>query len=195
MALHIVRSLGQAFDVCHKLNPKPKKKKDDKTSEAKPAEGEGGEGKDKDGQETGDDAVAKTPEAWKQFNTDLDSAMEKLSLDKEPTTTGQADTSEMSLSAELGFDPFASVPPPVGGDQFQALANGGTLTLDPFSTSTLLGDSVAVTHPPLTVSNSTSLPDFPAGVDPSNIHIPPAHLAYISRPHPQTNQVRQSMQG
>ena len=186
MALHIVRSLGQAFDVCHKLNPKPKKKKEDaQTDETKPTEGEGEEGKDKDARQTGDDTVAKTPEAWKQFNTDLDSAMEKLSLDKEPTATGQLDTSEMSLGAELGFDPFASLPPPVG---VGPLANGGTLNVDPFSTG-LLGDSVAVTHPPLTVGNSTSLPDFPAGVDPSNVHIPPAHLAYISRPHPQTKQV------
>ncbi len=153
MALHIVRSLGQAFDVCHKLNPKPKKKKDDENTEEdapptdtnekeppeKTAEGEEGE-------------VAETPETWKQFSTDLDAAMGKMTVFEETT-----------LSTELGFDPFATPLPTTG-----ALGNG----IDPFQPP--------VTHPPLAVGNSTTLPDFPSGVDPSTVSVPPAHMHLLA---------------
>ena len=52
MALHIVRSLGQAFDVCHRLNPRPKKaKKEDGEESGEKDNGEEGEVKNGEGEE------------------------------------------------------------------------------------------------------------------------------------------------
>lgn len=141
MALHIVRSLGQAFDVCHKMNPKPKKKKDENDAEEGSAEKPVGT----------EEEVAKSPDGWKQF--DLDTSMEQLSVEPKD---GLGD-----LSTELGFDPFAA---PVSG---RTLGNG----VDPFQPLN-----------PLAVGNSTSLPDFPEGVDPATVHIPPAHMHLLTAP-------------
>ena len=159
MALHMVRSLGQAFDVCHKLNPKPKKKKpeeegdEDSTGEDPPPQPSQGE-------------VATTPDTWKQFSTDLDVAMDKLSVqDKQEETK--------DLTAELDFDPFASPPPP------GILGNG----LDPFQPP--------LVHPPLAVGNTSSLPYFPEGIDPATVTIPPAHLHLLTGPPQPNGQVSQ----
>ncbi len=148
MALHMVRSLGQAFDVCHKLNPKPKKKKEDETPD------EDVEGEDPPPPPEGE--VAKTPDTWKQFSTDLDIAMDKLSVQEKQEETNR------DLTAELDFDPFASPPPP------GILGNG----LDPFQPP--------LVHPPLAVGNTSSLPYFPEGVDPATVTIPPAHLHLLT---------------
>ena len=111
---------------------------------------------------------------WKQFNTDLDSALEKMALDSTQTQSQELNKDLLTL----GFDPFAS---PQKGDAFAP--NGSVLSTDPFQTNP--GDTSAVAHPPLTVSNlSTSLPDFPDGVEASTANVPPAHLAYMSRPRP-----------
>jgi len=143
MALHIVRSLGQAFDVCHKLNPKPKKKTAEEEA-AEPTE------EAKEPQEE-----AKSPTEWKQFNTNIDDAMEKLSLDKP----------ELDLTAEIGFDPFAS-------------PNTTTEFPDPFT---------PLSHPSLGVGNSTSLPDYPLGVDPKTVVVPPAHMHLLTTQTPGQN--------
>lgn len=162
MALHIVRSLGQAFDVCHKLNPKPKKKKESESTEEDSAPAVTGEGESQNNEEGDQEEVAKTPDTWKQFSTDLDSAMGKLTVSEETT-----------LTTELDFDPFATPPPPITS----ALGNG----VDPFQPP--------VTHPPLAVGNSTTLPDFPTGVDPSTVTVPPAHMHLLTGPPAANGQV------
>lgn len=171
MALHIVRSLGQAFDVCHKLNPRPKKKtKDEEKDEEKEKKEEEAKA-DEGGEEQPVKSLGVRPE-WKQFNTDLDAAMEKMTVNGGQTQSQDIGKDLMSLT----FDPFAA---PQKGDAF---APNGTLgTTDPFQPN----QAPPIAYPPLTVSNlSTSLPDFPDGVDPSSISVPPAHLAYLSGPRP-----------
>ena len=155
MALHVVRSLGQAFDICHKLNPKPVKKKE-----------EDGEKANGEGEETGggdeDSAPSGVPSHWKTFNTDLDNAMEKMTLEEGGGKEKPAGSDDL---LGLTFDPFATPPAPA-----DAFTPNGSL-IDPFQSSfgsSLAGDSSAVAYPPLTVSNApTNLPDFPDGVDPS----------------------------
>lgn len=173
MALHVVRSLGQAFDICHKLNPKPAKKKEEGEAEKGKA-GDAAEGEE--GEETTKSPTG-VPSHWKTFNTDIDSAMEKLSL--EEGGGGDAGKEKPSGSDDLlglNFDPFITPAAPA-----DAFAPNGSL-VDPFQSSfTSGGDSSAVAYPPLTVSNlSTNLPDFPDGVDPASITVPPPHMAYFA---------------
>lgn len=173
MALHVVRSLGQAFDICHKLNPKPAKKKEESEAEKGKA-GDAAEGEE--GEETTKSPTG-VPSHWKTFNTDIDSAMEKLSL--EEGGGGDAGKEKPSGSDDLlglNFDPFITPAAPA-----DAFAPNGSL-VDPFQSSfTSGGDSSAVAYPPLTVSNlSTNLPDFPDGVDPASITVPPPHMAYFA---------------
>ena len=186
MALTIVRSLGQAFDVCHKLNPKPQKKKKEvdvgsETAEA-PQEQEEAKKENADTEGKKEDATpAGVPSTWKQFNTDLDAVIDK--------TPGETDKKISDLNSDLmqlNFDPFTT--PGTLAPQNMPVANGSTVHMDPFqSNAATRNDSGAVTHPPLTVSNlSTNLPDFPDGVDPAtaSANVLPPHLALLGRPRP-----------
>lgn len=203
MALTIVRSLGQAFDVCHKLNPKPKKKKGttaetateggagsaDKEGAAKKKEGDEGEDEEVVKEDLGSASTTATepggapPSSWKQFNTDLDSALQEGGGGAGSTQEDKAMADLNKDLMQLNFDPF-SVPlnmPP--------LANGNPLSMDPFQPVLpgVGGASGPVAYPPLTVSNlSTSLPDFPEGVDPATASagVPPPHMAILGRPRP-----------
>ena len=196
-----MRSLGQAFDVCHKLNPKPQKKK---------KEGEEAE-KTQEGKEEGADTT-QTAAA----GTDLDAAMRKLNLENgEAKTTKQSSVTQTEFSKDLmqlQFDPFSFVPSSTANPnpyQQGSVPNGAPfVNMDPLQTNfaaqqAFLGSSSMVPPPPLTVSNtSMSLPDFPDGADTLNATqaaaIPPphAHLAFMSRPRPRpgstSSQVRKS---
>lgn len=184
-----MRSLGQAFDVCHKLNPKPQKKKkgvDTPSSETAQSPKEEKE----DGKGEADEEIVKEdlgpaqsansiPSSWKQFNSDLDSA---LAGDDDAGIRKDEDQKIADLNEDLmqlNFDPF-SVP------LSMPVANGNQLGMDPFQPSG--GDAEAVAYPPLTVSNlSTSLPDFPDGMDPAtaSANVLPPHSALLGRPRPQ----------
>ncbi len=199
-ALHIVRSLGQAFDVCHRLNPKSKKPKEKKVGEEKAAEGENdkpADGAEEEGKgKEGDTAAPATAEDGSgEANTGLEAAVQKLNLEN-GTMTKSGPPTEMDMSKDLmslQFDPFTfgtTTPAQNPNNAFLAQSgfpNGAPFgALDPFQSPYFTS---AVPRPPLTVSNtSTSLPDFPDGAegDLSQITIPPphAHLAYRPRPRP-----------
>ena len=178
----MVRTLGQAFDVCHKLNPKPAKKEVENDASKEPDSTKEDNEVAKKENETKDglgspESTGNVPSSWKQFNTDLDSALEKN--DSEQISGLSNDL------LQLNFDPF-TVP---SSSLDMQVANGNNV--DPFQpsmNSTLVGgDLTAVAHPPLTVSNhSTSLPYFPDGIDPSvaSANVPPPHMALLGRPRP-----------
>ncbi len=205
LALTIVRSLGQAFDVCHRLNPKPKKKKEE-TEESgggdAQADKEGG-AKEGGGRDAEEEVVKEdlgsaiqspentsVPSNWKQFNTDLDTALESGNkvegAGEGGGVIGDKEIANLNKDLmQLNFDPF-SIP----------LANGNPLGgMDPFQpgggqlggVGAGGGATGAVVYPPLTVSNlSTSLPDFPDGVDAAtaSANVPPPHMAILGRPRP-----------
>jgi len=207
MALHIVRSLGQAFDVCHKLNPKPAKNKKKEEGEKEAAE----EGEEQVTQETKEAEATPAQPAdgpandAKEVNTDLDAAVRNMTLENgEP----KALPTEMQLNKDLislQFDPFAmtSTPYPNPNNAFLATSvpNGDTMAMnfDPFQSNFTPRPSEnfatpSIPPPPLMMTNtSTILPDLPEEGDISQLaSIPPPHLAYISRPRPRpgTHHVR-----
>ena len=114
-----------------------------------------------------------TPSSWKKFNTDLDSALENGGGGVQ-TDRAMADLNKDLM--QLNFDPFSA---PLN----LPVANGNPANMDPFQP----GGVGAVAYPPLTVSNlSTSLPDFPDGVDAAtaSANVPPPHMAILGRPRP-----------
>ena len=70
LALHIVRTLGQAFDVCHKMNPRPTAVKDTKDATA---EGAAAEVKETDIDAVGEEDVGEELKSGTKV-TDLDAA-------------------------------------------------------------------------------------------------------------------------
>ena len=188
MALHVVRSLGQAFDVCHKLNPKASK---DKSKTKKEGEEERKDEKQEGEAEKETEAASAKPA---EVSTDIDVAMHKLNL--ENGSSQQTDVSKDLVG--LQFDPFAFSTGPVapGANPNQAFLGtavpNGT-PLDPFQSPYFVA---SMPNAPLTMSNtSTSLPDFPIGADKTKtgeIPLPPSHhLAYISRPRPRPSITQQ----
>lgn len=186
-----MRSLGQAFDVCHKLNPKPQKKKKVEPPSQEIAEAPKDENEEdaEEGEIMKEDlgspqSPGSVPSSWKQFNTDLDSALADGSgggggggggVDAREEDKKIADLNKDLM--QLNFDPFT-----------MPVANGNPPSVDPFQPlSGAGGDAGTVAYPPLTVSNlSTSLPDFPEGVDPAtaSANVLPPHLALLGRPRP-----------
>ena len=173
--------------MCHRLNPKPQKKKKETESETEPsADKEGGGAKDGDADEESMKEDLGTPgqsvpSDWKQFNTDLDTALESGSAGGVVKGgVGEREIADLNKDLmQLNFDPFSA-----------PMANGAPLSMDPFQPmggQAVSGTSGAVAYPPLTVSNlSTSLPDFPDGVDPATAAagVPPPHMAILGRPRP-----------
>ena len=92
-ALHIVRTIGQAFDVCHKANPKPQFKRPEKTDD-----------NEKPPNETNiDDAIEKASEKAAEEksgepvtpgSTDLDAAVAATQKEEHPAKASQPDHDE-----------------------------------------------------------------------------------------------------
>eukprot|EP00731_Ephydatia_muelleri_P024904 Em0016g1175a len=103
MALHIVRSLGQAFEVCHKLNPRPMKKKSEEEEAAKSEQAE-----DKDTQKTATESVEALQSGASSNDIGLDGTGSAV-----PTIPIQNENgAPLDLTKELvSFDPFSPLFP------------------------------------------------------------------------------------
>ncbi|CAI8039048.1 Carboxyl-terminal PDZ ligand of neuronal nitric oxide synthase protein [Geodia barretti] len=166
MALHIVRSLGQAFDVCHRLNPRPKKTK----KEGEEGEGEG-EKKAEEGEGTADNGDEKA-----ELGADLSAGLKEISLEEGGKKTEPAPQVDLM---GLDFDPFVfnfETPGRVG-----ATPNGGPQNgFDYSSFPGGGGGGEAAGFPPLMVSNNPSgFPDLPAGSNSAQ-----TQLQLMGRPRP-----------
>ena len=162
MALHIVRSLGQAFDVCHRLNPRPKK-----TKEGEEGEGEG-EKKAEEGEGTADNGDEKA-----ELGDNLSVGLKEISLEEGGKKTELAPQNDL---IGLDFDPFVfnfETPGGVGATPNGAPQNG-------FDSSFPRGGGEAAGFPPLMVSNNPSgLPELPAGSTSAQ-----TQLQLMGRPRP-----------
>ena len=184
MALHIVRSLGQAFDVCHRLNPRPKKVKKEGEEGGEGENGTGGEegGGEKEGNEgeKGGGAIEGV-----ELGSDLTAALK----DESGTQASAQQQQQQQMSNDLmglDFDPFNfnfEAPEGAAG----ALPNGG-VQLMAFESNFKSGSGTGASptaFPPLMVSNVPSgLPELPEGNGPAQAQM---HLAGRPRPRPATS--------
>ena len=90
-ALHIVRTIGQAFDVCHKANPKPQFKRPDKTddNEKPPNETNIDDAIEKAGDKAATEG--KSDEPVTPGSTDLDAAVAATQKEEQPAKAAQPD--------------------------------------------------------------------------------------------------------
>lgn len=167
MALHIVRSLGQAFDVCHRLNPRPKKtKKEVETGE--------GEGEKEEEEEAG--AIEDNEEKSGPVNG------QEVSEGKQQPT--QPQTAVQNDLMGLDFDPFSfNYEAPAGAGM---LPNGAPqMAFESSFTSGGEADGFPpTTFPPLMVSsNPSGLPELPMGTSAAQTQL---QLTARPRPRPAT---------
>lgn len=169
MALHIVRSLGQAFDVCHRLNPRPKKtKKEVETGEEEGEKGEEEAGVIEDKEEKGGPVDG--------------SQSQEVSEGKQQAT--QPQTAVQNDLIGLDFDPFSfNHEAPAGAGM---LPNGAPqMAFESSFTSGGVADGFPPTaFPPLMVSsNPSGLPELPMGTSAAQTQL---QLTARPRPRPAT---------
>ena len=188
MALHIVRSLGQAFDVCHRLNPRPKKtKKEGEGKEGEKGGEEGAGGANEKG--AGEGNAGEPSEAAKEsdeLGVELTAAMQQVSVGEGAAKPApQPEQAIHKDLMDLDFDPFNfHFGAPVGAG---ALPNGSPhMAFESNFTSAGASGSAAAPAPslaPFLMRNTTSgLPDLPEGSSQAA-----GHFAGRPRPRPVTS--------